>query len=158
YGKENINYYGNLGLKYHIKGKIKDIKDVNEANKAKKAGAVISKESKIIVSACEFAIGEYELDERAQNRVNQLAQEIKQLKYTKITITINLPDDEFIDPAQYDLAIQRARAVYNHLYEKGIEINKMTYEVMPSVIIDEEYAQIDHPTNRVEVEIDYLRD
>jgi hypothetical protein len=52
----------------------------------------------------------------------------------------------------------RARAVYAELYKNGVEIDKMQYEVIDAIRIEEEDDDdIDPPDNRVEVEIDYLR-
>jgi hypothetical protein len=155
YGTDNINYYGNIGFKYHINGKVSDIREIKQANKEKKEGIKVGKESKITVAACEFGLGEYELDELAKTRINRLASEIKRLKYTQIRVVVNLDIADYIEQdTRYELANLRARAVYAELYKNGVDIDKMEYEVQDAIMLD---GNEDFADNRVDVEIDYLR-
>jgi predicted outer membrane repeat protein len=129
YGKDNINYYGNMGIKYHIGGRRQDVRDVKEANKKRQEGIKEVKESKINIAACEFDLGEYEINEKGRDRIWQIAQEIKKLKWTRVTAKVRLNIANPYNDDRYYLALERAKAVYEELYLNGIDIEGLDYEV-----------------------------
>jgi predicted outer membrane repeat protein len=145
YGKDNINYYGNIGLKYRIGGsraalvEVKEVKEIKEKKQEQggvavaEAGAeaaVAAKESVIRIAACEFNLGSYEIGQLGKERIKQIAGEIKKLKWTKVTAAarLNIGEGSYSD-SRYYLAIERAKAVYEEMYKNGIEIEGLDYTV-----------------------------
>jgi predicted outer membrane repeat protein len=180
YGKDNINYYGNSGIKYHIVGKRRDIREVKQANELRNRGEIELKESDIEIIGCEFGLGEYKVNEQGAERIRQIAQEIKKLKWTRVTAKIVVDTNDYtLDEDRIVLANERAKAVYEELYKNGIDIDGLEYKVegsenvenidginseydLGSESIDSETNKISTPANKFQenqviIKIKYLR-
>jgi outer membrane protein OmpA-like peptidoglycan-associated protein len=129
YGKEEEEYYGNIGLFYKLGETFKEqigYTDESEDEEAEEEGYEAQDIKAVRLLAAEFDFGKADLKREAIENIRLAAQEIKKYNYTRITIE---GDADAIGEEKLNksLSIMRARAVYEELYRNGIPLKNMRY-------------------------------